>query len=210
MQINLTDGQKQILVSAVIALLIAVGALFGYTVKVMPAAPAPAITAKDISESRFGSLRVDGGSTLSGATTFGSTVTFGGGGVVAGSAEGSVAYSTVFTATIAQINAGVTVVTVPAARSFRLIDSKAIAYGGACAAVTTVDLLAGATKLVTYAQAQLTQSTPLVIGGTGVTILADGASFMPQPIGQIITISKTGSSVTTCTGVKFILTYALE
>jgi hypothetical protein len=131
-------------------------------------------------------------------------------GIIKGSAEGTVVYNTFHTITIAEINAGHTVVTVPASRQFRLVDVKAVAYGGACGAVTTVDLLAGATKLATYAQANLTQSNTMSIGSTGVTVLADGASFAAQTADQDITVGKTGADVTTCTGVKLVLSYALE
>ncbi len=124
---------------------------------------------------------------------------------------GSLMVSNIMTdVVIANINAGATLVTVPASRQFRLIDGTGIAYGGACAAVTTVDVLAGATKLIAFAQANLTQSTVLRAGAIGAAVLADGASFTAQPAATNITIGKTGSSVTTCTGVRVILTYALQ
>lgn len=111
--------------------------------------------------------------------------------------------------TVAEINAGHTIVTAPTGRQFQLIDVKAVACGGAVGTTTTVDLLAGATKLATYAQANLTQSTLLDMTDTGVTTLADGASFTAQTAGQDITVGKTGGAADTATGVRFILSYIL-
>ena len=131
-------------------------------------------------------------------------------GVIDGGAEGTVVYNTLHDVTLAEINAGHTIVTVPAARQFRLVDVTAIAYGGACAAVTTVDLKAGAVFLAIYAQANLTQSTQLRTNTAGVTTLADGASFTAQTAGDDVTVIKAGADATTCTGVRFVLSYALE
>ena len=116
--------------------------------------------------------------------------------------------------TIAEINAGKTLLPAIAGLKYRLIDATAIAYGGGtCGTVTTVDILAtqsSGVKLVALAQASLVQSAVLRAGGTGAAVLADGASFVPNDAGTAITIGKTGSSVDTCTGVDVILTYALE
>lgn len=147
-----------------------------------------------------------GGANVLDVSTLGMTVT----GKIIGSAEGSVVYNTMHDVTIAEINAGHTIVTVPATRLFRLTDVMAVAYGGSCATVTTVDLKVGSTTLFTYAQANLTQSNILSIGSTGVTALADGASFSAGAAGDDVTVIKNGSDVATCTGVRFILSYALE
>ena len=152
--------------------------------------------ASGCSISNAGVLQCDGNATLAG--------------VIAGVGEGTVVYNTLHDVTIAEINAGHTIVTVPAARQFRLVDVTAIAYGGACAAVTTVDLKAGAIFLATYAQVNLAQSTQLRTNSTGVTTLADGASYTAQTAGDDVTVNKTGADVTTCTGVRFVLSYALE
>lgn len=116
--------------------------------------------------------------------------------------------------TIANINAGYTLLPAIPGWKYRLVDATAIAYGGACAAVTSVDIKStqatAAVALVTLAQANLTQSTVLSAGATGAAVLADGASFAPNDAGAAITIIKNGSDVTTCTGIDVILTYALE
>ncbi|MEN6370928.1 MAG: hypothetical protein ABFD64_02860 [Armatimonadota bacterium] len=110
----------------------------------------------------------------------------------------------------AEVNAGHTLVSVPADLKFRLIDVKVIAYGGAITGLTTLDILDGSTKLVAFAQANLAQSAVLGIQSTGATVLADGSSFTARTAGNDITIGKTGGSMATATGVDVIITYALE
>ncbi len=117
-------------------------------------------------------------------------------------------------ATIAQINAGYTLLPAITGKAYRLISAKAIAYGGAAGAVTTVDILGtqstASVKLVAFTQANLTQSTVLTDGGTGAAVLADGASYITCDDAKAITVGKTGSDVTTATGIDFILEYVIE
>ena len=118
-----------------------------------------------------------------------------------------------FRVTIAQINAGLTLLAALSGFKYRMIDCLMIAYGGAAAAVTTVDIVGtqSTSKLLfAFAQANLTQSTVLRPGVTGCTVLADGASFSQCDDNTAITINKTGSDVTTATGVDVILIYALD
>jgi len=116
--------------------------------------------------------------------------------------------------TIAEINAGHTLLPQISGKSYRLVSCKAIAYGGAAGDVTTVDLLgtqsSSGVKLVAYAQAQLTQSTVVYDGLTGGTVLADGASYQACDANTAITAGKTGSDVTTATGVDFVIEYVIE
>lgn len=116
--------------------------------------------------------------------------------------------------TISQINAGAGLLPAVAGYKYRLLNAKAIAYGGSVGATTTVDILAtqgaASVKLVAFAQTSLTQSTVLSPGGTGATVLADGASFVPNDAGTALTIGKTGSALTTATGIDVILDYILE
>lgn len=115
--------------------------------------------------------------------------------------------------TIAQVNAGADLVAAVSGKSIRMVSCRAIAVGGAAGAVTTVDILgtlSTSRKLVAYAQANLTQSTVLVDGGTGGTVLADGASYTANDAGTAITINKTGSNVTTATHIDVIFSYVLE
>jgi hypothetical protein len=115
--------------------------------------------------------------------------------------------------TIAEVNAGATLVAAVTGKSIRMVNCKAIAVGGAAAAVTTVDVLGTATtgrKLVAFAQANLTQSTVLTAGGTGAAVLADGASYTANDAGTGVTVGKTGSAVTTATHIDVIFDYVLE
>lgn len=114
--------------------------------------------------------------------------------------------------TIAEINAGATLVAAVAGKSIRMVSCKAIAVGGAAGAVTTVDVIGTATtarKLVAFAQANLTQSTVLTDGGTGAAVLADGASYTANDAGTAVTVGKTGSNVTTATHIDVIFDYVL-
>jgi hypothetical protein len=114
--------------------------------------------------------------------------------------------------TIAEINAGATLVPAVAGKSIRMVTCKAIAVGGAAGAVTTVDVLGTSTtarKLVAFAQANLTQSTVLTDGGTGAAVLADGASYTANDAGTAVTVGKTGSNVTTATHIDVIFDYVL-
>jgi len=116
--------------------------------------------------------------------------------------------------TTAQVNAGATLVQAIPNHKIAMTDAYVIAIGGAAGAVTTVDILATlasvSRKLVAFAQANLTQSTRVLAGGTGGTTLADGASTSFNDVGTPITVGITGSAVTTATGFVFIIYYRLE
>jgi hypothetical protein len=116
--------------------------------------------------------------------------------------------------TIAAINAGANLVPAVAMQKIRMVGCKAIAVGGAAAAVTTVDVLAtqagSSVKLAAFAQASLTQSTVLNAGDSGAAVLADGASFAACDAATAITVGKTGSSVTTATHIDVIFSYVVE
>jgi predicted RecA/RadA family phage recombinase len=116
--------------------------------------------------------------------------------------------------TVAQVNAGATLIPAIPGAKIRLLDAAAIAIGGAVTSVTTVDILAtlssASRKLVAFAQANLTQSALLRAGATGGTILADGASFTANDAGTGVTVGITGAAITVATNVDFIATYQLE
>ncbi len=115
---------------------------------------------------------------------------------------------------IADIIAGLTLLPALPAFAYRLVSAHAIAIGGAAGAVTTVDILgtqgAASAKLVAFAQANLTQSTRLTAGGTGATILANGASFAACDVNTAITIGQTGANITTATHVDVEVMYSIE
>lgn len=116
--------------------------------------------------------------------------------------------------TIAEVNAGVTLLPAVPGLKYRLVSASAISVGGAAGAVTTVDVLAtqstSSVKLVAYAQASLTQNTQLNSGASGAAILAGGASYVQNDANTAITLGKTGSDVTTATHIDTILSYVLE
>ena len=117
--------------------------------------------------------------------------------------------------TLAQWNAGVTILAAPGAGlAYRLISSRFIPVGGAAVALTTADILAtqsaSGVKLVTAAAAPLTENTILKDGATGGVVLAAGASYAANDANTAITASVTGSDLTTSTSIDLEFTYVLE
>lgn len=113
--------------------------------------------------------------------------------------------------TVAQVNAGATLVPAVPGRKPRLLDAAVISIGGA--ASQPLNILGTATaerKLVACAAAQLTQSALLRAGATGAAILADGASFTSNDAASAITIKKDNADVATATHIDVLLTYALD
>ena len=116
--------------------------------------------------------------------------------------------------TIAQVNAGATLLAAVTGFKYRMLSCKAISVGGAAGAVTTVDVLAtqgaASVKLVAYAQASLTRSAVLTDGDAASAVLADGASYVQNDAATAITVGKTGASVTTATHIDILFSYCLE
>jgi len=115
--------------------------------------------------------------------------------------------------TIAQVNAGATLLAALPGFKYRMIQCSAIAIGGAVGAVTTVDVIgtqSSAVKLAAFAQASLTQSAELRAGDTGGAILADGASFVACDANTAITVGVTGSAITTATHIDFIFEFVVD
>lgn len=116
--------------------------------------------------------------------------------------------------TIAEINAGVTLLAALPRVRYRMTDCFAVAVGGAAAAVTSVDVIGTVTnarKLVAFLVAGLTQSTVLRAGAaTNGVVLADGASFVQNDVNTAVTVGKTGSDVTTATHVDIVFSYVAD
>lgn len=115
--------------------------------------------------------------------------------------------------TIAQVNAGATLLPAIPGAKYRMVAASGISIGGAAAAVTTVDILAtlsSSRKLVAFAQASLTQSTVLKDGASGAAVLADGASYTANDANTAVTVGITGSAITTATHIDFSFTYMIE
>jgi predicted RecA/RadA family phage recombinase len=117
-------------------------------------------------------------------------------------------------ATIAEVNAGLTLLPAIPGRSYRLHDAAMISIGGAAATATTVDILAtqsaSSVKLLAVAVAALTQNALVRAGATNATILAGGVSFVANDANTAVTLSKTGSNVATATHIDVLLWYSLE
>lgn len=132
------------------------------------------------------------------------------GAVKAEEAEGYIVHGAVVDATLTEIKAtGHVLITVPAGRSFQLIDLYQVSIGGACATATTVDVVGSAT-LVATAVGTLTENTLVSLTTGGVTTLAAGASFAAQTAGVDITVEDTGGgALEGCSSIRFIFTYML-
>lgn len=116
--------------------------------------------------------------------------------------------------TVAEINAGATLLPAIPGRKYRMVDASMIAIGGAAATATTVDILAtqsaSSVKLVANAVAGLTQNTRLIAGTTNSAILAGGVSFVANDDNTAITVGKTGSNVATATHIDVIFSFEIE
>jgi len=116
--------------------------------------------------------------------------------------------------TVAQANAGATILAAVPNVAYRMVNASMIAVGGAVITVTTLDILgtqaASSVKLAAFAQAALTQSTELRAGDTSGTILADGASYAVCDVNTAITINKTGADAATATHIDVILEFQME
>lgn len=116
--------------------------------------------------------------------------------------------------TVAQVNAGATLLAAIRGQKFRVVGAEAIAIGGNVGSVTTIDILGtqstSSVKLVAFAQASLTRSTVLKAGGTGATVLADGASFAQCDTNTALTVLKTGTDADTATHIDVNVDYVIE
>lgn len=123
--------------------------------------------------------------------------------------------------TLAQINAGFTVLPALPGVRWRITDLKMVSIGGAFAGSTDVRLLgtraAASVALGIAAVAGLTQSTMLRLGspfataGTAsIVMLADGASLTQLDANTAVTVGKTGGTGTTATNVDFIINYVAD
>lgn len=116
--------------------------------------------------------------------------------------------------TVAEINAGLTLLAAIAGFKYRFIDITLIAVGGNASGATAVEVYgvqsSSTVALISAAVAALTRSTVVKPNTANVTVLADGASHVPNDVNTAITIGKTGGSLATATNVDVILTYALE
>ena len=117
--------------------------------------------------------------------------------------------------TLAQLNAGFTLLPAIPGVSWQIYYAILIAIGGAAAIGTSVNLIGtvagAAVQLMIVTIAALTRSTPIQMGVTpaagAVTLLADGASFTPMDANTAVTIITVGSAMTTLTNLDVQLDY---
>jgi hypothetical protein len=122
--------------------------------------------------------------------------------------------------TTAQINATTGAELLPALNgyAYRLIDAVLIAYGGAAATATSVDIIgtrsAATVRPLVAAVAAIAQSVVAHMGVSNLVVLADGASFSPLDAGTAVVLGTqafpSAGNLATATGIDVILTYAVE
>lgn len=116
--------------------------------------------------------------------------------------------------TIAEVNAGVTLLPALPGFRYRMLDAGLIAIGGAVTAATDVRILgtrsATSVALMVAAVAGLTQSALVKQGTAAGVILADGASHTALDANTAVTVGKTGSTAATATHVDVIMSYVVE
>lgn len=116
--------------------------------------------------------------------------------------------------TLAQLNAGFTLLPALPGYSYRITDATLIAIGGAAAAATSIDVngvqATAAVKLLSVAIAALTRSAVNKPHTANATVLADGASLVANDVNTAITIGVTGSALTTVTAIDVVLTFVVE
>lgn len=114
--------------------------------------------------------------------------------------------------------AGAELLPAVAGYAYRIIDAVLIAYGGAAATATSVDIIgtrsAATVRPLVAAVAALGQSVVAHIGISNMVVLADGASFTPLDAGTAVVLATDNypsvGDLATATGIDVILTYAME
>lgn len=115
---------------------------------------------------------------------------------------------------VANINAGYTLIPCPNGYKIRVNDFSMTAIGGAASGATDVRLLAtqnaASVALGVAAIAGLTQNTQNRSGSAAIPVLAGGASYALNDRNTDITVGKTGGALATATGVMFQVSYSIE
>lgn len=116
--------------------------------------------------------------------------------------------------TIAEINAGATLLPALPRHKYRILDMALIAIGGAVTGATDVRILgtqgAASVALLIAAVAALTQDALLRAGAANATVLAAGASFVANDANTAITVGKTGGAGATATHVDVLVSYVVD
>lgn len=124
--------------------------------------------------------------------------------------------------TIAQINAGATLLPALPKHKYTIVDMALTAIGGAVAAATDVRILgtqaAASVALLITVIAALTQNKlvragdrdPVTPFSEQALVLAGGLSFVANDANTAITVGMTGSAATTATHVDVMVTYVVD
>lgn len=138
-------------------------------------------------------------------------------GAMTGAASGSMTLSKRVRATIAEVNAGKTLLAAVTGLKYRLISARMIAVGGAVTSTNATGIAISGTQgassvaLMTVAKAALTQSALVTPSSANVTLLADGASFVQNDAATAITAAAVADTdLDTATHVDFLIEYAIE
>lgn len=227
---NLTDKQKSWITWGIIAVLFVVCTVLGITLPFpLPPAPttsqgitgfdriavrdglaaSPSFTFNGDNDTGFYRIGANDFGVAVNGTKYGEFSSAGFTGYIVPSAEGGIVYETTHDVVAADINTGHTLVTVPAAKSFRLVNVTATATVATCTTSTSVYLKVGTTTLVTWTTANLVRNTLLQMTTSGVTLPADGASFTAGTAGDDVTVISNSNDTAACT-VRFVLDYVLQ
>lgn len=117
--------------------------------------------------------------------------------------------------TLAQLNAGQTLLPALPGVKWQMLWAQFIAVGGNATAATSVNIAGtqagSAVQLWVVTIAALTRSAVVQAGVTPAagsqTVLADGASFAPCDVNTAITLANVGSAMTTLTNIDVTLEY---
>ena len=116
--------------------------------------------------------------------------------------------------TLAQMNAGFTLLPARVGVKWRVLDAVVIAIGGNATAGTSVNIIGtvagSAVQILVAAIAALTRSALVRIGAANAVILADGASFTAMDANTAVTCITVGTAMTTSTAFDVLLTYVAD
>jgi hypothetical protein len=113
--------------------------------------------------------------------------------------------------TLAQLNAGFTLLPARPGVKWQILDMRMIAVGGAATTADSADIAGtragSAVLLFVTLVAALTRSTLVRTMAGNTSILADGASFTPLDVNTPVTVKTTGTAMTVLTNLDVFLHY---
>lgn len=116
--------------------------------------------------------------------------------------------------TLAQLNAGFTLLPALPGVRWRLLDAMMIAIGGAATSGTSANIIgtrsAAAVQLLATAIAALTQSAMVRMGASNAVVLADGASLTQLDVNTAVTVKTVGSAMTVMTSLDVQIEYVAD